>query len=403
MDRRCCNRVDALNRRTATALTHAWQVVAGRLTAILLAFMAALAPCAAAAHDGAPTSFASITVVDKRVLYSLTTSSQPLEQASSAAKTQFDSGADALAPVRMASLLARHLRIEVDGRRCLPGAADYVPPSPPRLSTTYNIEFRCEAPIRTLRVADDSFDLIGRGAHTLLRVSIEGREEPLASAVMLSDENRSAEFDLGQLARGSAEAATGSSHLATGADLAGGTLRGPIGLLPLGFEHILEGWDHLLFLLALALPGGCLGAFVRIVTSFTIAHSLTLAVAALGLVNVPAAPVEALIALSIAWVAAENLMRVRPMERRWAVAFAFGLIHGFGFATGLRDIGLPRDALLPSLIWFNLGIEFGQLLVLLLLVPVLTWLSRALPEKPVSQALSALILVASAMLLLQRV
>lgn len=403
MDRRCCNRVDALNRRTATALTHAWQVVAGRLTAILLAFMAALAPCAAAAHDGAPTSFASITVVDKRVLYSLTTSSQPLEQASSAAKTQFDSGADALAPVRMASLLARHLRIEADGRRCLPGAADYVPPSPPRLSTTYNIEFRCEAPIRTLRVADDSFDLIGRGAHTLLRVSIEGREEPLASAVMLSDENRSAEFDLGQLARGSAEAATGSSHLATGADLAGGTLRGPIGLLPLGFEHILEGWDHLLFLLALALPGGCLGAFVRIVTSFTIAHSLTLAVAALGLVNVPAAPVEALIALSIAWVAAENLMRVRPMERRWAVAFAFGLIHGFGFATGLRDIGLPRDALLPSLIWFNLGIEFGQLLVLLLLVPVLTWLSRALPEKPVSQALSALILVASAMLLLQRV
>ena len=402
MDRRCCNRVDALNRRTATALTHAWQVVAGRLTAILLAFMAALAPCAAAAHDGAPTSFASITVVDKRVLYSLTTSSQPLEQASSAAKTQFDSGADALAPVRMASLLARHLRIEADGRRCLPGAADYVPPSPPRLSTTYNIEFRCEAPIRTLRVADDSFDLIGRGAHTLLRVSIEGREEPLASAVMLSDENRSAEFDLGQLARGSAEAATGSSHLATGADLAGGTLRGPIGLLPLGFEHILEGWDHLLFLLALALPGGCLGAFVRIVTSFTIAHSLTLAVAALGLVNVPAAPVEALIALSIAWVAAENLMRVRPMERRWAVAFAFGLIHGFGFATGLRDIGLPRDALLPSLIWFNLGIEFGQLLVLLLLVPVLTWLSRALPEKPVSQALSALILVASAMLLLQR-
>lgn len=403
MDRRCCNRVDALNRRTATALTHAWQVVAGRLTAILLAFMAALAPCAAAAHDGAPTSFASITVVDKRVLYSLTTSSQPLEQASSAAKTQFDSGADALAPVRMASLLARHLRIEADGRRCLPGAADYVPPSPPRLSTTYNIEFRCEAPIRTLRVADDSFDLIGRGAHTLLRVSIEGREEPLASAVMLSDENSSAEFDLGQLARGSAEAATGSSHLATGADLAGGTLRGPIGLLPLGFEHILEGWDHLLFLLALALPGGCLGAFVRIVTSFTIAHSLTLAVAALGLVNVPAAPVEALIALSIAWVAAENLMRVRPMERRWAVAFAFGLIHGFGFATGLRDIGLPRDALLPSLIWFNLGIEFGQLLVLLLLVPVLTWLSRALPEKPVSQALSALILVASAMLLLQRV
>ena len=402
MGRRCRNRVDALNRRTATALARAWQVVAGRLTAILLAFIAALAPYAAAAHDGAPTSFASITVVDTRVLYSLTTSSQPLEPASSAAKTQFDTTADVPAPVRMATLVVRHLRIEADGRRCVAGATDYVPPSPPRLSTTYNIEFRCEAPIRTLRVADDSFDFIGHGAHTLLRVSVEGREEPLASAVLLTDENRTAEFDLGQLARGSAEGATASGHRATGADLAGGTPRGPIGLLPLGFEHILAGWDHLLFLLALALPGGRLGAFIRIVTSFTIAHSLTLAVAALGLISVPAAPVEALIALSIAWVAAENLIRVRPMSRRWVVAFAFGLIHGFGFSTVLRDIGLPRDTLLSSLIWFNLGIEFGQLLVLLLLVPALAWLSRVRPEKPVSQALSALILVASAMLLAQR-
>ena len=402
MDRRCCNRVDALNRRTATALVRARHVVAGRLIAILPAFFAALAPCAASAHDGAPTSFASITVVDTRVLYSLTTSGQPLEQADSAAKSRFDPGADALAPVRMATLLARQLRIEADGRRCLPGAADYVPPSPPRLSTTYNIEFRCEAPIRTLRVADGSFDVIGHGAHTLLRVSVEGREDPLASAVLLTDENRSAEFDLGQLARGSAEGATGSSHRPSGAGLAGGTLRGPFGLLPLGFEHILEGWDHLLFLLALVLPGGRLGAFVRIVTAFTIAHSLTLAVAVLGLVNVPAAPVEALIALSIAWVAAENLIRVRPMSRRWVVAFVFGLIHGFGFSTVLRDIGLPRDALLSSLMWFNLGIEFGQLLVLLLLVPALAWLSRVRPEKPVPQALSALILVASAMLLMQR-
>ena len=383
-------------------LARACQAAAGRLTAILLAFIAALAPCAAAAHDSAPTSFASITVVDTRVLYSLTTSSQPLEQAGSAAKTQFDSGTDALPPVKMITLVARHLRIEADGRRCLPGAADYVPPLPPRLSTTYHIEFRCEAPIRTLRVTDDSFDVIGRGAHTLLRASVEGREEPLASAVLLTDENRTAEFDLGQLARGSAEGATASGHRATGADLAGDARRGPLGLLPLGFEHILAGWDHLLFLLALALPGGHLGAFVRIVTSFTIAHSLTLAVAALGLISVPAAPVEALIALSIAWVAAENLIRVRPMARRWVVAFAFGLIHGFGFSTALRDIGLPRDTLLSSLLWFNLGIEFGQLLVLLLLVPALTWLSRMRPEKPVSQALSALIFVASAMLLVQR-
>jgi len=373
-----------------------------RRTAILVAFVAALAPWTAAAHDGAPTSFASITVVDTRVLYSLTTTNQPVDQAGSAAKTQFDPAADALPPVRMATLLARHLRIEADSRRCLPGAVDYVPPSPPRLSTTYNIEFRCGAPIRALRVADDSFDVIGQGAHTLLRVSVEGRAEPVASAVLLTEEKRTAEFDLGPLARGGTTGVTASGLPATGADLAEGVPRGPTGLLQRGFEHILTGWDHLLFLLALALPGGRLGAFVRIVTSFTIAHSITLAVAAFGLVNLPAAPVEALIALSIAWVAAENLIRERPMARRWAVAFAFGLIHGFGFSTALRDIGLPRDTLLSSLMWFNLGIEFGQLLVLLLLVSALAWLSRVRLEKSVSRALSALIFFASAVLLVQR-
>ena len=321
----------------ATALARTWQVVAGRLTAFVLASIAALAPHAVAAHDGAPTSFASITVADTRVLYSLTTSNQPLEQASSAPKTQFDPGAEALPPVKMATLLARHLRIEADGRRCPPGAVDYVPPTPARLSTTYNIEFRCEGPIRALRVVDDSFDDIGHGAHTLLRVSIEGREEPVASAVLLTEKSRSAEFNLEKLARGGAERATGATGV-TGADSAAVMPRGPAGLLQLGFEHILTGWDHLLFLLALALPGGRLGAFIRIVTSFTVAHSLTLAVAAFGLVNLPAGPVEALIALSIAWVAAENLICARPMSRRWIVAFAFGLIHGFGFSTVLRDI-----------------------------------------------------------------
>ena len=371
--------------------------------AILLAFIAALAPwTVAAAHDGAPTSFASITVVDTRVLYSLTTSNQPVDQASSAAKTQFDPAADALPPVRMATLLARNLRIEADGHRCPPGAVDYVPPSPPGLSTTYNIEFRCEAPVRRLHLADDSFDVVGHAAHTLLRVSVEGREEPIASAVLLTEQKRTAEFDLGPLAVGTADSAKASGHRATGADLAEVTPRGPTGLMQLGFEHILTGWDHLLFLLALALPGGRLGVFIRIVTSFTIAHSLTLGVAAFGLVNLPAAPVEALIALSIAWVAAENLIRKRPMAHRWIVAFAFGLIHGFGFSTALRDIGLPRDTLLSALMWFNLGIEFGQLLVLLLLVSALAWLSRVRPEKPVSQALSALIFVASAVLLVQR-
>jgi hypothetical protein len=90
------------------------------------------------------------------------------------------------------------------------------------------------------------------------------------------------------------------------------------------------------------------------------------------------------------------------MSRRWAVAFAFGLVHGFGFANVLRDIGLPRDALLSSLLWFNVGIELGQLLVVLLLVPALAWLRGWRAGQAVPQALSALILAASVVLVVQR-
>ena len=368
---------------------------ARRLSAALLGLVALLTLCGAQAHEGAATAFASITVKDSRVLYSLTTSSQPWAQADSAADTTLEAQVDARAAesadaradaVRMSALIARHLRIEADGRPCAAGAADFVPPSPPRLSTTYNIEYRCNSPIGRLHVADDSFDVIGRGTHTLLRVNVEGREEPVSPVVLLGDETRSAVFDLGTPARTGAERAP----------------RGAVGFLPLGIQHILEGWDHLLFLLALVLPGGSLGNLIRIVTAFTVAHSLTLAAAVLAWVSVPPAPVEALIALSIAWVAAENLARGQPMSRRWIVAFAFGLIHGFGFSNVLRGIGLSTDALLSSLMWFNLGIELGQLLVVLLLVPTLAWVGRQPLGRPVPQVLSALILVASLVLLVHR-
>jgi len=390
-----------MNPSAASAFAGTGFIGSKGLRAGLLGLVASLTLCEAQAHEGAATAFASITVKDARVLYSLTTSSQPSAQAGSAADTfpgaqvdaragtQVDTTAD---PVRMTTLIARHLRIEADGRPCVAGAADFVPPAPPRLSTTYNIEYRCNAPIGRLHVADDSFDVIGRGTHTLLRVSVEGREDPVSPVVLLANETRSAVFDLAAPARDGAESAES-------ADVAS---RGPVGFLPLGIQHILEGWDHLLFLLALVLPGGSLGNLVRIVTAFTVAHSLTLAASVLEWVSVPPAPVEALIALSIAWVAAENLARGQPMSRRWIVAFAFGLIHGFGFSNVLRGIGLPGDALLTSLLWFNLGIELGQLLVVLLLVPTLAWVGRQPLGRPVPQVLSALILVASVVLLVHR-
>lgn len=135
----------------------------------------------------------------------------------------------------------------------------------------------------------------------------------------------------------------------------------------LGVDHILSGLDHLLFVLALMLLIRDRWMLVKTITAFTVAHSITLAGASLGYFSLPQAPVEATIALSIAFVASE-LVKMKPGERRlsesypWVVAFAFGLLHGFGFAGALKEIGLPQADVPLSLLTFNLGVEAGQLI-----------------------------------------
>ena len=134
-----------------------------------------------------------------------------------------------------------------------------------------------------------------------------------------------------------------------------------------GVEHILLGIDHLLFVLALLLLVQGLRRVIVTVTAFTLAHSLTLAGATLGLVHLPGPPIEAAIALSIVFVAAEIIhgRRGKPglTERYpWVVAFTFGLLHGFGFAGALAEVGLPQESIPIALLFFNLGVEIGQLL-----------------------------------------
>ncbi len=137
--------------------------------------------------------------------------------------------------------------------------------------------------------------------------------------------------------------------------------------LVLGIEHILEGFDHLLFVFALLLLVRGWRRLVATITAFTLAHSITLALATLGVVQLPGPPVEATIALSIVFVAAE-ILRARQGEVGlaerwpWTVAFAFGLLHGLGFAGALREIGLPEQSIPLALLFFNLGVEAGQLL-----------------------------------------
>jgi hydrogenase/urease accessory protein HupE len=136
--------------------------------------------------------------------------------------------------------------------------------------------------------------------------------------------------------------------------------------LRLGVEHILLGFDHLLFVLALVILVRNWRGVVLTVTAFTVAHSITLAGATLNLVNVPGPPVEATIALSIVLVAVEivNARRRKPsLAERWPglIAFCFGLLHGFGFAGALAEVGLPQYAIPIALLFFNLGVEIGQL------------------------------------------
>lgn len=225
-----------------------------------------------------------------------------------------------------------------------------------------------------------------------------------------------------------AEAAWPLDRASDGAqrDLSGTSLSGYIAL---GIEHILSGYDHLAFVLALLLIGGSLGEVARVVTGFTIAHSITLGLTVLGYVQPDNAPVEALIGLSIFLVAAENSWLVSQQHRllplgiaaalaglalggiygygkvpaltcaglalftacyfellrrlagsasvRWAVAFLFGLVHGFGFATVLAEAGLPTDRLATALLGFNIGVELGQLGVVAVIWPILHALLRA--------------------------
>ena len=135
----------------------------------------------------------------------------------------------------------------------------------------------------------------------------------------------------------------------------------------LGVEHILTGIDHLLFVLALLILVEGTRRLIATVTAFTVAHSLTLAGATLGFVHVPGPPIEAAIALSIVFVATEIIHsrqgRIGLTERfPWIVAFTFGLLHGFGFASALNAVGLPQTAIPVALLFFNVGVEVGQLL-----------------------------------------
>lgn len=149
--------------------------------------------------------------------------------------------------------------------------------------------------------------------------------------------------------------------------------------VPSGIEHVLLGPDHVLFIIGLILLGGSLRRLAVIVTAFTVGHSITLALAVLDIVTPPAWLIEPAIALSIVVVGVDNLMRGKGRDMRAVFAGLFGLIHGFGFAFVLREFGLPQASLAWSLLGFNLGVELGQLAIVIPLALVLAAVRRRAP------------------------
>jgi hydrogenase/urease accessory protein HupE len=233
--------------------------------------------------------------------------------------------------VELAEQLAQRLHVH----DCAP-AAHRVTLADDRRSVSLLGSFRCPVNALNVGLSIDIFDDLPRGHRHLARSqAVDGWRE-----VLLFDAQRSTEL-----------VANGVSRVS----VAGGFLR-------LGFEHILTGCDHLLFLLGLVLVRARLSGLVKVISAFTLAHSLTLACAALQLWAPPARLVEPAIALSIAFVGWQNLRTSQPSHRSW-VTFGFGLVHGFGFAGALLEMKLPPERVPTALVSFNLGVELGQLLV----------------------------------------
>lgn len=337
-----------------------------------LVLLAATIAGSALAHPGGSNGYAVITMDGDRVRYSLTlwpaTLPPPLGEEIRRARDGDPSSRE-----RLLGTLRDKVTLTAAGGRCAAGGGSIpAPSSPPAESLTLVVDFACADAGRNLLIRDDLFDVFGTDYHTLARIEAPGRTLQFA----FTPEARESRV----------------THL-TG---------GPGSFVRLGVEHILTGWDHLLFLLVLLLRGGGWLSLAKVITAFTAAHSVTLALAALDVVTLPDRLVEAVIALSIALVAAENLGPRPVVGRRWLVSFGFGLVHGFGFSSVLRDIGLPTQGLVLSLFGFNAGVELGQALVVAVALPGLALLRNTGWETGVVRSASLAILLVGALLFVER-
>lgn len=331
-----------------------------RLEVAFLIFVALLAASVAARAHTTSTGLATLTVSGSTLTYRLTL---VLGELPDEPARLFAAAADGEpgSVERVATALRERVTVRADDARCRPGRAVFQGSRLGDSRVTLELALHCPVPPARLVIRDDWFDVLGSYYRTLARIEGPGGVREVA---FLPDA-REATIDLDP-----------------------GGRRHDTGFFRLGVEHILTGYDHVLFLGALLLRGGGLLSLVKIITAFTLAHSVTLAVAVLGLVTIPDRLVESLIAASISWVALENLLFLDAPSQRWVVSFLFGLVHGFGFASALRPLALPSWNLALALLGFNLGVEAGQGIVIAVTLPLLFWMGRFAWEPRLVRAIS---------------
>ena len=321
---------------------------AHRLVACAGLAAAAWIPAPAAAHP-APFSFVDVRIQSTTIELEVVVHAFDVayELAIQPPNRVLEPGGLGTRAARLAALIGERLEITVDGRRVAVEAWSDPEPLPERQSVSLRGRVELEGEPGRIDVEAVMFPYDPQH-QTFVNVYDEGE---LTSQAILGGGAPRYEYFVGSRQ---------------------GTFAVIQKFVPQGIHHILIGPDHLLFLIGLLLLGGSLRRLLMVITAFTIAHSITLALAVLDLVSPPGSVVEPIIALSIVYVGADNLLVRGGRDMRVWIALVFGLIHGFGFASVLREMGLPSGALGWSLFSFNFGVEIGQVAVAVVVASALT-------------------------------
>jgi hypothetical protein len=346
---------------------------AWRISAAVCCLCIGLLPAVAGAHVTA-TGLAIVETDGREVSYRLTVVPSELPEAAAQLLTRAMAGSRPDAE-RLAEAIRRAVVVRVDGTPCRSGriAIRDVGAS---LQGLIEYELHCRAAAGRLELGENWADLFG--AHYLTIATI--RSPGGGGEHLLGPESPQVAVDFGFPSPG-----------------------GLAGFIRLGIEHILTGYDHLLFLFALLVGATSFWRVLGIASMFTLAHSITLSLAVLGLVHAPASVVEPLIALSIIWVAIENVLGEGWLWHRFAVAFVFGLVHGLGFADALRPLALSGWPLVRALAGFNLGVELGQGGAIALVLPVMIIVGRLARAALVYRCASLAVAAAGAFWLVERI